>query len=162
MRPASLYRPAGERPSGLWTNPMISGLPSSEIAWLALALLARGVLTGFLAGLLGIGGGGIVVPVLYEVFRLSGVSDHHRLYHCRMEQPSRRAACARFRKPRRNRHHRSRHRACRAAWRQGCAPALTAKPRIRIHRIPAGCSRTVQRRIDPRPVRKFRPNLKRM
>jgi uncharacterized protein len=61
---------------------MISGLPFSEIAWLALALLAGGLVTGFLAGLLGIGGGGIVVPVLYEVFRISGVSDSIRMQAC--------------------------------------------------------------------------------
>jgi uncharacterized membrane protein YfcA len=61
---------------------MISGLPFSEIAWLALGLLAGGLVTGFLAGLLGIGGGGIVVPVLYEVFRISGVSDSIRMQAC--------------------------------------------------------------------------------
>jgi uncharacterized protein len=61
---------------------MILGLPLSEIAWLALALLAGGLVTGFLAGLLGIGGGGIVVPVLYEVFRVSGVSDSIRMQAC--------------------------------------------------------------------------------
>lgn len=61
---------------------MISGLPLSEIAWLALALTAGGLLTGFLAGLLGIGGGGIVVPVLYELFRIAGVSDSIRMQVC--------------------------------------------------------------------------------
>jgi uncharacterized protein len=61
---------------------MIAGLPSSEIAWLALALLAGGLVTGFLSGLLGIGGGGIIVPVLYEVFRISGVSDSIRMQAC--------------------------------------------------------------------------------
>jgi uncharacterized membrane protein YfcA len=61
---------------------MIAGLPSSEIAWLILALLAGGLVTGFLAGLLGIGGGGIIVPVLYEVFRVTGVSDSIRMQAC--------------------------------------------------------------------------------
>ena len=50
---------------------MISGLPLSEIATLAAALAAGGLLMGFLAGLLGIGGGGIVVPILYEAFRIA-------------------------------------------------------------------------------------------
>ncbi len=61
---------------------MISGLPLSEIATLCLALAAGGLVTGFLAGLLGIGGGGIVVPVLYELFRILGVSDSIRMQVC--------------------------------------------------------------------------------
>lgn len=35
------------------------------LAWLAAGI----VFTGILAGLFGIGGGAIIVPVLYEVFR---------------------------------------------------------------------------------------------
>ena len=61
---------------------MIAGLPWSEIATLAVALMLGGVLTGFLAGLLGIGGGGISVPVLYELFRIAGVSDSIRMQVC--------------------------------------------------------------------------------
>ena len=67
---------------------MIFGLRYSEIAWLALALVAGDVLAGFLAGLVGIGGGGIVVPVLYEVFRLSGVSDSVRMQACVATSPA--------------------------------------------------------------------------
>ena len=58
---------------------MISGLPLSEIAFLAVALIAGGAVSGFLAGLLGIGGGGIVVPVLFELFRLLGVNESVRM-----------------------------------------------------------------------------------
>ena len=61
---------------------MISGLPLSEIATLATALVAGGLLMGFLAGLLGIGGGGIVVPILYELFRIAGMSDSIRMQVC--------------------------------------------------------------------------------
>jgi uncharacterized membrane protein YfcA len=61
---------------------MLSGLPLSEIATLGLALAAGGLLIGFLAGLLGIGGGGIAVPVLYELFRAAGVSDSIRMQLC--------------------------------------------------------------------------------
>jgi len=61
---------------------MISGVPLGELAWLALAIVAGGVLAGFLAGLFGIGGGAIIVPVLYEVFRIIGVADEVRMQLC--------------------------------------------------------------------------------
>ena len=47
----------------------------SDLVWLVPALIAGGAATGFLAGLFGIGGGGITVPILYQTFRLVGVSD---------------------------------------------------------------------------------------
>lgn len=49
------------------------GLPIGDLLLLAGALLATGLVTGLLAGLLGIGGGGIMVPVLYQVFTFLGV-----------------------------------------------------------------------------------------
>ena len=61
---------------------MIQSLPWSEIAGLSLALLAGGLLTGFFAGLLGVGGGAITVPVLYELFRIAGVDDGVRMTIC--------------------------------------------------------------------------------
>ena len=39
-----------------------------------LALLATGVFAGLLAGLLGVGGGIVIVPVLYFLFQALGVS----------------------------------------------------------------------------------------
>jgi uncharacterized membrane protein YfcA len=44
------------------------GLPAGEMAVLAALLIGGGVLTGLLSGLFGVGGGGIMVPVLYELF----------------------------------------------------------------------------------------------
>jgi uncharacterized membrane protein YfcA len=49
------------------------GLPLGELLLLAGTLLATGAAVGLVAGLLGIGGGGIMVPVLYEVFATVGV-----------------------------------------------------------------------------------------
>jgi uncharacterized protein len=46
------------------------------------AIVAGGLATGVLAGLFGVGGGAIIVPVLYEVFRTFGVSDAIRMQLC--------------------------------------------------------------------------------
>jgi uncharacterized membrane protein YfcA len=56
--------------------------PLNELLLLAAAILAGGVIAGLLAGLFGIGGGVIVVPVLYEVFRLLGVPDAVHMQVC--------------------------------------------------------------------------------
>ena len=54
------------------------------IHWLmlALALIAAGAMVGFLAGLFGVGGGTVVVPILYEVFLALGVPDELRMPLC--------------------------------------------------------------------------------
>ncbi|MBI1363673.1 MAG: TSUP family transporter [Proteobacteria bacterium] len=43
--------------------------------YLALVLLGTGLITGFIAGMVGIGGGIVVVPVLHMVFEHLGVAD---------------------------------------------------------------------------------------
>ncbi len=49
---------------------------------LALWIAGAGILVGILAGLFGIGGGAIIVPVLYEVFRVLGVPEDVRIQLC--------------------------------------------------------------------------------
>ncbi|MBV8776389.1 MAG: sulfite exporter TauE/SafE family protein [Alphaproteobacteria bacterium] len=55
---------------------------AGELLWLAFAVIAAGVVTGLLAGVFGVGGGAVVVPVLFEVFRIIGVTDSIRLQLC--------------------------------------------------------------------------------
>ena len=54
----------------------------SELLWLLPAVIATGVVTGLLAGTFGIGGGAVIVPVLFEVFQLYGVPDAVRMQLC--------------------------------------------------------------------------------
>jgi uncharacterized membrane protein YfcA len=61
---------------------MIAGLDLSELIELALLLVAVGALAGFLAGVFGIGGGAVLVPVFYECFRLAGVPLEVRMPLC--------------------------------------------------------------------------------
>jgi len=53
-----------------------------DLILLAPALIAAGGLSGFLAGVFGVGGGTVVVPVLYEVFVMLGVPDELRMPLC--------------------------------------------------------------------------------
>src|SRR6201991_2933929 len=60
----------------------IAGLGLAEIVELALMLVVVGALAGFFAGIFGIGGGAILVPVFYECFRLAGVPLEVRMPLC--------------------------------------------------------------------------------
>src|SRR5881396_3372129 len=60
----------------------IAGLNVTELVELALMLVAAGALAGFFAGIFGIGGGAILVPVFYECFRLAGVPLEVRMPLC--------------------------------------------------------------------------------
>lgn len=53
-----------------------------ELAWLVVSAAFAGIVTGMLAGLFGIGGGAVIVPVLFEAFRLLGVSEAVRMQMC--------------------------------------------------------------------------------
>jgi uncharacterized membrane protein YfcA len=55
------------------------GIPLQDLAFVVLGLLAGGVATGLLAGLFGVGGGAIIVPVIYSVFGLMGVPEEVRM-----------------------------------------------------------------------------------
>ena len=61
---------------------MLAGVSLGEIALLVAAVAVAGVATGILAGLFGIGGGAIIVPVLYEIFRILGVPEEVRMQLC--------------------------------------------------------------------------------
>lgn len=56
------------------------GIPIEELVILGAVLLAGGVMTGLLAGLLGIGGGAIIVPVLYYLFGFLDVPEDVRMH----------------------------------------------------------------------------------
>jgi uncharacterized membrane protein YfcA len=58
---------------------MLAGIPIGDLAFLAVSLVAAGAVTGLLAGVFGVGGGAVIVPVLYEVFRVIGVPDEVRM-----------------------------------------------------------------------------------
>lgn len=60
----------------------MAALPVSELIWLALTLVSAGLVMGLFAGLFGVGGGAIVIPVLYEVFRITGVPEAVRMPLC--------------------------------------------------------------------------------
>jgi len=60
----------------------MAGVPVAELVWLAVAVMAAGVVTGLLAGLFGVGGGAVIVPVLFEIFRLLGIPGEVRMQLC--------------------------------------------------------------------------------
>jgi len=55
-------------------------LSLGEIAVFVLAVAASGVVSGLMAGVFGIGGGAVLVPVFYQVFGLLGVEDAVRMH----------------------------------------------------------------------------------
>lgn len=55
-------------------------LPVGELATFALAIAAAGVVAGLMAGIFGIGGGAVLVPVFYQVFGLLDVDEAVRMH----------------------------------------------------------------------------------
>jgi len=60
----------------------MAGIPVADLILLALSLLGAGVITGLLAGLFGVGGGAVIVPVLYQIFGMVGVPEDVRMHLC--------------------------------------------------------------------------------
>ena len=58
---------------------MLSAFALNDIILLVAGLLVAGAATGILAGVFGVGGGLVIVPVLYELFRTIGVSEEVRM-----------------------------------------------------------------------------------
>jgi uncharacterized protein len=55
------------------------GIPTGEIAFVVVGLLLGGAATGLLAGVFGVGGGAIIVPIAHAVFGLMGVPEELRM-----------------------------------------------------------------------------------
>lgn len=59
---------------------LLAGYSLVELGLLAGALLVTGVVAGMLAGLLGVGGGIVIVPVLFHLFSLLGIDEAVRMH----------------------------------------------------------------------------------
>ena len=58
------------------------GIPFADFVGCIVALAAAGLVTGMLAGLFGVGGGAVIVPVLYQVFTTLAVPESVRMHLC--------------------------------------------------------------------------------
>ena len=58
------------------------GLPLADFVGFFVALAAAASVTGPLAGLFGVGGGAVIVPVLYQVYTSLGVPNSERTHLC--------------------------------------------------------------------------------
>ena len=56
------------------------GIPVADLVPLVVALLAAGLITGLLAGMFGVGGGAVIVPVLYQIFGMIGVPEAVKMH----------------------------------------------------------------------------------
>lgn len=55
-------------------------LPLGELLTFAVAIAVAGVVSGLMAGVFGIGGGAVLVPVFYQVFGMLGVDEAVRMH----------------------------------------------------------------------------------
>src|SRR5258708_26470238 len=79
---ARFMNPSAAMTEKMGREMLVAGLNVSELLELAGLLVVVGALAGFLAGVFGIGGGAILVPVFYECFRLAGVPLEVRMPLC--------------------------------------------------------------------------------
>lgn len=61
---------------------MLADASLSDLITLALLLAGGGALTGLLSGIFGIGGGAVIVPVMYALFGFLGVPEDVRMHLC--------------------------------------------------------------------------------
>jgi uncharacterized membrane protein YfcA len=61
---------------------MILGLTYEQLAVMTIGLLVAGAITGILAGVFGVGGGAVIVPVLYALFTYLGVEESVKMPLC--------------------------------------------------------------------------------
>lgn len=59
---------------------MLAAIPANELVLFAVALVGAGVIAGLLAGLFGIGGGAVLVPVFYQTYGLLGIDEAVRMH----------------------------------------------------------------------------------
>lgn len=59
---------------------LTDALSNGELIYFAVYLAIGGMISGILAGLFGIGGGAILVPVFYQVFGLLGIDESVRMH----------------------------------------------------------------------------------
>lgn len=55
-------------------------LPLEKLVAFALAIAASGIVSGLMAGVFGIGGGAVLVPIFYQVFGLLGIEETVRMH----------------------------------------------------------------------------------
>jgi len=59
---------------------MIENLDQSQIIFIVTAMIASAIVTGFMAGFFGIGGGLIMVPILFYLFNFSGIEQDYVMH----------------------------------------------------------------------------------